>query len=69
MKSVVNLSREDLLRAVDEGKRAAWAKLSAIQVRPTGWFNWVAVTVSNGFWAKLSAIQVCAPCLLCSQEL
>lgn len=33
-KSVINLSREDLLIALEEGKRAAWAKLSAIQARP-----------------------------------
>ncbi|PSC75941.1 Triacylglycerol lipase SDP1 isoform A [Micractinium conductrix] len=30
-KSVVNLSRADLLLALEEGKRATWAKLSAIQ--------------------------------------
>lgn len=31
-KSVVNLSRQDLLLALAEGKRATWAKLSAIEV-------------------------------------
>jgi len=30
LKAVVNLSREDLLRSLAEGQRAAWAKLSAI---------------------------------------
>lgn len=30
LKAVVNLSREDLLRALAEGQRATWAKLSAI---------------------------------------
>jgi hypothetical protein len=29
---VINLSKEDLLLALNEGRRATWAKLSAIQV-------------------------------------
>jgi hypothetical protein len=29
---VINLSKADLLLALNEGKRATWAKLSAIQV-------------------------------------
>ena len=35
-KSVINLSKGDLLLALNEGKRATWAKLSAIQVLPLG---------------------------------
>lgn len=31
-KSVINLSKADLLLALEEGKRATWAKLPAIQV-------------------------------------
>jgi hypothetical protein len=35
-KSVINLSKADLLLALGEGRRATWAKLSAIQVGGAG---------------------------------
>ncbi len=58
VKSVVNLSREDLLRAVDEGKRAAWAKLSAIQVPLTCHASTAACggAVSRHLWAQPAAL-------------